>query len=165
MRAKACLLALLLVTAATAGCAEYKYYDISVVFNTAPMMFNATEVSRIQNLRRDRQRGRQLRVLVRSGGRTVPRSPPAAPPTGAPSNTRAPPTRATMTFTFRAYVGAVFAECLVGEGSTSVTVGATTAMGTLTVNRVSDITTCNRLQARAFAGALPVPFPAALPRY
>jgi len=143
MRAKACLLALLLVTAASAGCAEYKYYDISVQFNTGPMQFNPTDVSRVQNC-----------VVTVSGAdsfefsfesdQNCPPQPTGSTTSGGTFEYSSTADSGTMTFTYRAYVGSVFPECLVGEGSTSVPVGLTTAMGMLTVNRVSDITSCNR---------------------
>jgi hypothetical protein len=47
-----------------------------------------------------------------------------------------------LTFTFRAYVGPALQECLVGQGSTSVAVGPTTATGMLLVNRTTTITSC-----------------------
>jgi hypothetical protein len=143
MRAKACLLAVLLATAASAGCAEYHYYDISVKFNDAPMMFNGSEVSRIQNC-----------VVTVSGAdsfefsfgpeENCPPQPTGSTTNGGTFEYSSTADSGTMTFTYRAYVGAVFQDCLVGEGSTSVPVGPTTATGMLVVNRVSDITSCNR---------------------
>ncbi len=145
MRAQAYLLAALLATLTTAGCAEYHYYDIDVSFNIAPPMnfMGTSDVSTVQSC-----------VVVVSGADSgefqlgpeqncPPRSPAGSPQShmGVFEYSSTADSGA-MTFTFKAYVGPSLPECLVGQGTTTINVGATTVTGTLKVDRTSTITGC-----------------------
>jgi hypothetical protein len=145
MRAKATVLAALLAAATTAGCAEYKYYDISVRFNTAPPMnFNgSSDVSTVQTC--------VVTVTGADSGEYTFGQNQNCPPMSAGGSPltdmgtfeySSTADSGQLTFTFRAYVGPAIQACQVGEGSTSVSVGATTATGMLLVNKIADGSTC-----------------------
>ena len=143
MRAQDCLLAVLL--AVVTGCAEYKYYDISVRFNTTPPMnFNgSSDVSTVQNCTIEVSGADSAEYTFRDEEQCPPMSAGGSPLTDMGTfEYSSTADSGTLTFTFRAYVGPALQECLVGEGSTSVTVGPTTATGMLLVNRTTAITSC-----------------------
>src|SRR5688572_12593153 len=140
MRAKTYLLAALLATVTTAGCAEYKYYDISVRFNTAPPMnFNgSSDVSTVQNCVVTVSGADSAEYTFGRDQNCPPMSPGGSPLTDMGTfEYSSTADSGQMTFTFRAYIGPAIQDCLVGEGSTIVPVGATTATGMLVVNKIS----------------------------
>jgi hypothetical protein len=146
MRAKACLLAALLATAAAgAGCSEYHYYDIAVRFNTAPPMnFNgSSDVSTVQTCVLEVSGADSFEYTFSREQRCPPLSAGGSPLTDMGTfEYSSTADSGTLTFTFRAYVGPALQECQVGEGTTSVNVGATTVTGMLLVNRINSITSC-----------------------
>lgn len=143
MRAKACLLAVLLATAASAGCAEYKYYDISVAFNTAPPMnfMGATDVSTVQNCVVEVSGADSAEYLF-GRDQNCPPQPAGSATTMGTFEYSSTADSGSLTFTFKAYVGPALQECLVGQGVTTVAVGATTSTGMIKVDRINEIKTC-----------------------
>jgi len=145
MRAKACLLALLLATAASAGCAEYHYYDISVLFNTMPPMnfAGSSDVSRVQTCTVEVSGADSAEFTFSDGQNCPPVSAAGSPLTDMGTfEYSSTADSGQLTFTFRAYVGPALQECLVGQGATTVAVGPTTASGMLKVDRINAITSC-----------------------
>jgi hypothetical protein len=143
MRAKACLLAVLL--AAVTGCAEYKYYDISVRFNTTPPMnFNgSSDVSTVQTCTVEVSGADTAEYTFGDDEQCPPMSPGGSPLTDMGTfEYSSTADSGELTFTFRAYIGPALQECLVGQGSTTIAVGLTTSPGMLLVNRTTTITTC-----------------------
>lgn len=145
MRAKACLLAVLLATAASAGCAEYKYYDIAVRFNTAPPMnfAGSSDVSTVQTCVVEVSGADTAEYTFRDDEQCPPMSAGGSPLTDMGTfEYSSTADSGQLTFTFRAYVGPALQECLVGQGSTTIAVGPTTSTGMLLVNRTTAITSC-----------------------
>ena len=146
MRAQACLLALLLAaTAVSAGCAEYKYYDISVRFNTAPPMnfAGSSDVSTVQTCVVEVTGADTAEYTFGDNQNCPPFSAGGSPLTDMGTfEYSSTADSGDLTFTFRAYVGPALQECLVGQGSTTIAVGPTTATGMILVNRTSTITSC-----------------------
>jgi hypothetical protein len=145
MRAKACLLAVLLATAASAGCAEYKYYDINVRFNTAPPMnfAGSSDVSTVQTCVIEVSGADTAEYTFRDNEQCPPMSAGGSPLTDMGTfEYSSTADSGELTFTFRAYVGPALQECLVGQGSTTIAVGPTTSTGMLLVNRTTTITSC-----------------------
>ena len=146
MRAQAYVLAALLATVTTAGCAEYHYYDIAVSFNTAPPMnfANLNDISMVQTCTVE-VTGADAASFTFGREQNCP---PMSSPTSTSSQMGTFEYSSTadsgqLTFTFRAYFGFAVPECLVGEGSKTVTVGPTTLTDTLVVNRTTAVTACN----------------------
>jgi hypothetical protein len=145
MGAKATLLAALLATALTAGCAEYKYYDISVRFNTAPPMnFNgSSDVSTVQTCVVTVSGADSAEYTFGQSQNCPPLSSGGSPLTDMGTfEYSSTADSGQLTFTFRAYIGPAIQACQVGEGSTSVNVGATTTTGMLLVNKIADGSAC-----------------------
>lgn len=145
MRAQAYLLAALLATLTTAGCAEYHYYDIDVSFNIAPPMnfMGTSDVSTIQNCVVEVRGADSGDFLLRADENCPPRSPAGSPQShmGVFEYSSTADSGA-LTFTFKAYVGPAVPECLAGQGATTINVGATTVTGTLKVDRINDRISC-----------------------
>ena len=145
MRAKAILLATLLVAATTAGCAEYKYYDIGVRFNIAPPMnFNgSSDVSTVQTCVVSVSGADSAEYTFGAIQNCPPLSMGGSPLTDMGTfEYSSTADSGQLTFTFRAYIGPAIQACQVGEGSTSVAVGPTTATGMLLVNKIADGAAC-----------------------
>ena len=145
MRAKACLLAALLATAAGAGCSEFHYYDVSVRFNTAPPnnFAGSSDVSTVQTCVVTVTGADNAEFTFGRDQNCPPTSAGGSPLTDMGTfEFSSTADSGTLTFTFRAYVGPAIQACQVGEGSTNIAVGATTVEGMILVNKTGDGAAC-----------------------